>query len=415
VQASTAACVTRTCAPSTTYCAPDGSEVRKCAPDGMSFEVVQSCNDSAGRGNHCVGATCIDRCALLEAQDRSTLGCRFAGAAESAQPEVVIANPQPDLPAQVTIANAGAGGSPMTKVVPPGGSLAIAWTASFPSGSSLAARALYVTASVPVYAWLNEPSANVALFPEHALSTSYLAGLDAGANQLLSAVATVDGTQLTATVTSAVAAGPGVAATSAGGTLTVTLDRGDVLTLASSGSLDGSRVQATAPIAVTLASPSGALALPGADTLGREVIVPDPALVIARDPATVTTEVEGTLTLADGAEATLAGNERISSTAPILVIDQLGGREVVPPVEQLRTTSFPAWASGASVTVQLIAPQPLTVAGGGASYPLPASGDFASGSFGFTPRLLSAPMPFFAFFRNNTDIAPGAFGLALLP
>ena len=212
----------------------------------------------------------------------------------------MIANPQPDLPAQVTIANAGVGGSPMTKVVQPGASLAVSWAGAAPSGSSQAARALFVTSSVPVYIWLNEPNAMVALLPEHALSTSYLAGLGAGSNQLLAAVATVDGTQLTATVTSQIAAGAGVAATSAGGTLQATLDRGDVLTLSSAGSLDGSRLQATSPIAVILASPSGALALPGADTLGREVIVPEPALVIARDAATVTTELEGTLTLAAG-------------------------------------------------------------------------------------------------------------------
>ncbi len=410
----TAMCELLACTPSTTFCAADGSAVKKCSIDGTSSDVVQYCADPDQRGNRCVGSACRDRCTLLEAQDRSTVGCRFLAASASNAATLVIANPQPDLPASITIGNLPGAGT-TTRTVAAASTMEITWTPTGAAGTSQSVRAIAVTSTVPVQAWLIEANDGGSLHPEHALSSSYLFGVDAAGAQTVSIIATVDNTSVSVTVTAATSAGGAVPATTAGGTLVRTLQRGEVLTLASASALTGSRVVASSPVAVVASAPSGTLTLPGADALGLDVVVLGPSLVVARDAASVTTELDGTLALAAGASAAVQASQHLHATGPVLVIDAgTGGRDLVPPVEQWRSALFPAW-SGASATLLLGAAAPTTVTAGTLSLPLAAS---ASNSFASTNApvtmtlLLTAPVPFFTLVRPSTGTLSGGYGLA---
>jgi hypothetical protein len=410
----TASCQVQACTPSSTFCSADGTAVRKCTIDGSSSDVVQYCADPDQRGNRCAGAACRDRCALLEAQDRSTIGCRFLGASASGSAQLVISNPQPDLPATLTVHNLPSGAS-NSVTINAGETTTLSWTAPAASGTSLARRAISVTSTVPVQVWLLDGADGVSLHPEHSLSLAYLSAVDSAASQTLSTIATVDNTSVSVTVTGATSAGGAVPAAAAGGVITQMLMRGDVLTLASAGVLTGSRVTASQPVAVVAASPSGALTVPGADALGLDVVALGPSLVVARDVTTVTTELDGTLSLTAGGAAMVQAGQRLHAAAPILVVDQsAGGRDVVPPVEQWQRSLYPAWP-GPSATVLLGAAAPVTVTSGTVPLPLTASpsASFASTNAPLSAlRPLSAPAPFFGLVRPASGTLSAGHGLA---
>jgi len=406
----TASCVQQTCTPAQSYCAPDASEVRKCALDGLSFDVVQRCDDPQQRGNRCMGAACHDRCALLEAQDRSTVGCRFVTAARSGAASVLLlANPQPDLPATVVVRDDA--GASTTRTIAAGGFLPLPWSAAATTGTSLAARAIYVTSTVPVVVSLGAGD-GVTAHPEHALSTDYLVGVD-GTAQTLTIVATTNATTVQVAPTAAIVAGGTVPATAAGGTLVQTLQRGQVLTLAASGSLSGTRVSASSPVAVIAASSAGATSLPGQETLGVDLVLAQPATVVARDATQVTAERDGTFTLAAGASRSVAGDQRLHASAPLLAFVVAGGLEVVPPVAQWRSEQLPMWSGGtASILASSAQPQSLSWASG-ATQSLPQVTTFAWAEFaGTTPMRLSGAQPFYASVSGAGDRLSCTYGLA---
>jgi hypothetical protein len=355
-------CEAQACKPSATYCAPDGSAVLKCGPDGQSMQTVQTCD----RGASCVGASCVDRCTVAETQSRTTLGCRFVGAALApGAPTVLVANPQPDLPATVTLRSGTA--APVTRTIVKGGTAQIAWTA--PLGGS----ALEVTATQPIYAWLVDGTQTVVLHPEHALSTSYLVGLDGALDQRFAVAATIDGTTVTSPSTA-------------------TLARGAVL-MTSPADWTGMRIEASAPVAVQVASSAGEVTLPGADALGLDVRTPEPALVVARDAATVTTDKDGTLTLAAGASARVQGEQWLRASAPILVV--AGARVAVPALDEWEASAFAAWPGGGAADLVLVTANGISTA--------PATvGAIAPGG------------PFFGVVRGGASRVPLAYGLRVL-
>lgn len=409
VGALTADCEVQTCTPSTTYCAPDSSEVRKCGPDGHSFDVVQVCDDPKQRGVTCAGSACRDRCTLHEAKDRSTVGCRFTAAAPSTGfTGLMLTNPNLDLPAEIIVK--GALGGTQTVTVPPGGFTQLTTMIDPGSGTSLARRALFVSSTVPIQAWLGL-GGGIAIHPEHTLSTRTLVGLDGTGGHRLATAAAFDNSVVTISVSGATLAGTGIPALSAGGSLTRTLQRGDVLTLesGSTATQNGARVESTLPVAVTIGHATRSTALPGADTLGRDVAVLHGALIVASAAATVTTERDGTLTLAAGQTAVLSSAQRIHATQPVLVVD--AGGAVVAPVEQWGTTTYSTHMGGAFVGAM-----PMTITGTTTTHTLaPAQ----SGSYAFVetfdggPQRLSAAAPFFGLAVGGAT--PMGYGLAVLP
>jgi len=397
-----ATCVPSECAPLTTFCAPDGSTLEKCAPDGLSSSTVQACDDPMQRGNTCVGNGCHDRCALLEANDRSTLGCRFVAAALAAgSPTVVIANPQTDLPARVTLTPPT--GAARTVTVSPSGSaiLAIDAAPAPAAGASIAARGSSIVSTVPVYAWIYESGADgLALHPEHALSTSYLVGaLPAGPQQVV-ALATAANTQVTLT-------------TAAGTPYSGTLARGQALTVSAS-DLIAARVAASAPIAVEVYASGGEASMPGAETLGQDFVVLRSCTAVARDAATVTSSLNGTSTIAAGATLDLSGPERVQSTAPLLIVDASGGLEVVAPVEQWRSAGFAPPPGPSTLLAAATQPGLVDVGAGTLAVVAGPTTGWASGSTTLAAAApLSAATPFFVLVTDGTTTTvPAAYGLA---
>jgi hypothetical protein len=401
VGATTAECVASSCMPLTVFCSADGSAVLKCAPDGMSSSTVQTCDDPLERGNACAGGACRDRCALVEANDRSTLGCRFVAAALlGGSPTVHVVNPQPDLPATVTLSRPS--GMSSSTTIAPGSSATLAIDAAPDpgSGSQVATRAGALTSTVPVYAWLYEGAGDgLALHPEHALSTSYLAAIDPSGAQQVAVLATANGTHVTVTL-------PGGGAPS-----TATLARGQVLTVASASPLGGARVDSSAPVAVEIGAASGEASMPGADTLGLDAVLLHPSLVVARADGTLTGSASGPMSIAAGQPVLIDTPQELHATAPMLVIDQSGGREVVPCVEQWRTAGY---TPDGSNSLSLGALQSTTVTVGPAQATLAGSGSFASGATGAVgPAALSASTPFFALTGDGQSLlVPTGYGLA---
>lgn len=107
------------CAPTLLACTPclpdqrtcDGFDVLQCSPDGQTKTKVETCN--ADDGVACREGSCVNLCAAA-AQQRSNVGCEYwpvdldnavtnQGNAALQQYAVIVSNPQPDLPARVTI------------------------------------------------------------------------------------------------------------------------------------------------------------------------------------------------------------------------------------------------------------------------------------------------------------------------
>jgi hypothetical protein len=169
-------------------------------------------------------------------------------------------------------------------------------------------------------------------------------------------------------------------------------------------------VSSTGPVALYAASTGGEATLPGAETLGLDVVVPRAAFLVARDDATVTTELDGVPVLAAGRGVALGGGQRVSSTAPVLVVDGAVGRTAVAPVEQWLSSGFAAWPGGGDATVIAVAAAPLIVSG---TLVLRQSGSFASSSDSVaTPFALAAASPFFALVGAGNLTLPAGYGLA---
>jgi hypothetical protein len=234
VEALTARCVTHSCTPRQTYCAPDGTEVRKCSEDGRRFDVVERCDG----GERCVGARCLDRCTLVEAQERTTRGCRFTMMPPGSNAfQILVGNGAPDRAAEVTI---GDGVSTRAVVVQPGETASISWSARLPAGTGAGAYAISVDANLPVEVWARAVggAAGMIVPPLHALGSEHRvsSGLPGEQRLLVAAPAAT-----TVSIESPVAfeAGGGVPALAAGQTMTRALAAGEVLALARYGMMSG--------------------------------------------------------------------------------------------------------------------------------------------------------------------------------
>jgi len=338
VEPLTARCLEQACVPGRVFCAPDGSEVRKCSTDGRSYDVVQACRatpDAVSVGATCVGARCVSRCELVEATETSTRGCAFVAAPPgSGSFQVLVGNSEPDLTAQVRVTCAA---QVQLVNVMPLATVSVDCATMLPSGTSAGYRSLFVEATSPVEVWaIPMGGAGVAIPPRHTLGTEHRVGWGVDGAQRLLVAAASDGE---VTIDSAVAfdAGGSIAALPAGGTMTRMMGRGDVLALARTGAIRGVRVTSTVGVTVVLeAQPGAAVLVPPSTALGRAWVAPTgtPATVTALEPLTVTSEREGTRALADGESTTVAGGQVVRADGRGLVV---AAGVLVPPIEQLRT------------------------------------------------------------------------------
>ena len=403
VEPLTAHCVAQVCTPMTTYCG--GDEVRKCSVDGLKYDVVQTCDDPNGRGRTCVGSTCLDRCQLIEAHDRSTTGCHFLGVS-GGMLTVLVGNVQPDLPATVTLSRSD-GSLTSTQTVAPGTVSQLALGASTIGAGTALGLGIRVTSSVPVMVWLQPVGERgTLLHPNHVLSTSYVGVLGTSRETVL-IIADGD-SDVTVKVPVATDAGGTIPAVVAGGTLSQHLVAGQALALvASSGPLGGVRVDATAPVAMFVGDPSAA-SMPGLETLGRDFFTTRDGMMVSPGPNTVMTPA-GMVTLLANQAVPASLSWRYSATAPLLMVQR---GTVVPSNPQRRKTLF-APTSGVAVLAADVACT-VTTNGGPVDLTMAGPGDFYNGPIG--SGVLTSQQPL----SGSTDVASGrqlsfGYGLDVLP
>ena len=265
------------CVAGTRYC--DGNEVVECQADGTEL-LLETC--AAG----CLGAACANPCA---ADEKSYFGCgfvavdldnsevaSFGSSAAEQQFAVTVSNPG-EVVAEVSV-SAGNG----TRVagpleVAPGALQVIRLPRADANNTSLTQKAYLITSTAPVVAHQFNPEQNVGVYsndaslllPISTLGTDYLAlGWPTevqnipllGPRPLLSFVTIASAgsgnsqVTITAPATTAIAAGPGFDALAAGGSRTVSLAAGQVLSLTTEqrdrADLSGLRVRSDRPVAL---------------------------------------------------------------------------------------------------------------------------------------------------------------------
>lgn len=181
------------CEPGRKAC--DGSTVVGCTDEGEFGEAIESCDDDVGHA--CRGGACEHLCATARA-NKSNVGCEYwavdldnavidaSNNAAAQQYAVVVSNPQPDVPARVTIEqdDGQPGGSHETSTIAeatiPPMSLRV-----FPlgprevdgspegefntgTGTALTRNAFRITSHVPVVAYQFNPLENVNVFSNDA-------------------------------------------------------------------------------------------------------------------------------------------------------------------------------------------------------------------------------------------------------
>lgn len=288
-------CVTnvgcQACFPDTKTCI--GQDVVRCRPDGTAFDVIASCDGTLQQ--QCSGGECKDACQLAAAS-RDYEGCDYwavdldnavvtnTGSAAAQQFSVVVSNAS-DLEADVrveiwcTAADAANPATPCTPGQPyvvrrgihlaPGDLKVIDLDPREVDGTSApelndgpgtfeSTHAYHVISTAPLIAYQFNPLENVGVFsndaslllPSEALSDSYLVAswpqtlaktLDATTNAgihlraFLTLVGIEDGTTVDIGLSTRVLGGGGIRAANAGETLTVQLDRFDVVNLETDG------------------------------------------------------------------------------------------------------------------------------------------------------------------------------------
>src|SRR6185295_12544694 len=89
----------------------DGFDVQQCSSDGQTKTKIETCDGE--KGFACRSGACVNLCDDA-AKNRSNVGCEYwpvdldnavtnQGNAALQQYAVIVSNPQPDLPARVTI------------------------------------------------------------------------------------------------------------------------------------------------------------------------------------------------------------------------------------------------------------------------------------------------------------------------
>ncbi len=297
-----------TCFPDVRSC--DGLDITRCRPDGSATDVIATCGAD---DDVCFGGECVNACELA-AQSKSYEGCEYwavdldnavvstFGAASAQQFSVVVSNPglltatvsveifctdaDSDNPAYDCLA-----GQPFTVSGPfevePGELRIVDLDAREVDGSTspelndgpgtfVSRHAYRVTSSVPLVAYQFNPLENVGVFsndaslllPTEALDDRYLvlswpqtlattedsltnAGIDL--RGFLTLVGIEDGTTVQLDLTSEILEGGGVGPALPGETITVTLDRFEIVNLETDGfnsDFTGTSIRASRPIAV---------------------------------------------------------------------------------------------------------------------------------------------------------------------
>lgn len=280
-----ATCREPICEPGTWFCEGLGAR-KQCNPSGSGFSTPEPC---AG-ASVCSSGECGQSCEL-DIKFGAYVGCAFWTVDLDNSTEIYQSPQSPrDTPVALVVSNPGTKdatlsfewapgypGAVADPVVPAGGVRVIEMPAMNLEGSGVAAKAIRFTSSRPVLAYQFNPWATrysndaSLLLPEPFAGKDYvITTWQGGTNELFlpnaatqrgyfAILATRDGTEVTVNVATATEAGPGFAALPKGGSTTLTLDRGQVVSfeaspqanlLAAPTDLTGSRVQASDPVIV---------------------------------------------------------------------------------------------------------------------------------------------------------------------
>ncbi len=296
------------CEPSTTRCT--GFDVERCDAEGNAFSKEATCD--ASRKQACRGGACVDLCGLSTTV-QSNVGCEYWGVdldnavtaqgnAAAQQFAIVVSNPQPDLPAVVTVTQDDAlpGQPPQPHVVSTATIQPFALEVfrlgprevdgspdgqfDTGTGTALTRHAYRVSSDVPIVAYQFNPLQNSNVFsndasillPTSGLGPSYIVAgwpqtiansddpatnFGATLRVFLTIVGVEPQTQVhvhtTARIIPGPAGGPAPNGIPKGGDLDATLDAYDVLNLETgdfNADFTGSRIDATGPVAVFVGS-----------------------------------------------------------------------------------------------------------------------------------------------------------------
>ncbi|MEZ4269482.1 MAG: hypothetical protein R3F39_24235 [Myxococcota bacterium] len=280
-----ATCREPICEPGTWFCEGLGAR-KQCNATGSGFLTPEPC---AG-ASVCSSGECGQSCEL-DIKFGAYVGCAFWTVDLDNSTEIYQSPQSPrDTPVALVVSNPGTKdatlsfewapgfpGSVADPVVPAGGVRVIELPAMNLEGSGVASKAVRVTSSRPVLAYQFNPWATrysndaSLLLPEPFAGTEYvITTWQDGTNELIlpsaatqrgyfAVLATRDGTEVTVHVATATEAGPGFAALPKGGSTTLTLNRGQVVSFEASPQatlfaqptdLTGSRVLASQPVIV---------------------------------------------------------------------------------------------------------------------------------------------------------------------
>lgn len=274
------ACVFYACEADELFC--NGTEIQRCREDRMSWEPVADCADD---GLVCEAGNCVSECEKARLSN-SYIGCEYwpmvmANQVDSLfhdQYAVVVSNPHPTGTAEVSVFQAGGATPIATEQVAPGAvkTIHLPWNAmgarEVISSSRTETRtrrgniAYRLESTLPVTAYQFNPLATAKggtysysndaslLLPTHiyappgdgstyfvvsmAHQDRYISDVFSGSTTadwgaLVAVVGTEDGTEVTVRSRGGIASGGGIAGVDPGGTVTFTLNRHEVVQLAS--------------------------------------------------------------------------------------------------------------------------------------------------------------------------------------
>lgn len=370
------------CAPGARDC--EGPRVRECQPDGRSWAALEVCD--AAQGRVCQNGVCNSSCEALREGKEGYIGCDYWGVDTPNQfgiPNVfafVISNTSAQTPALIQVEVAGE--LVLEETVAP---LEVA-ALRLPSRAFNVARAgvwdrgYRLTTNVPINAYQFNPLQRIdtelgisvasndasLMLPDAALGTRYIGVSYPQWDRFpgfLSIVSTEDNNLVRVTPTANVAAGPGLAAMTAGQEAQVRLGRGQVLNLntqAAGDDLTGTLIEAEERVAVyggvdCARVPVGMeycdhieeMLFPvrawGSEYLGAKFQVrgqePDYWRVVASEPDTVVTldpPLVQVPALGQGEHFTFSTPQdfALSASAPVLLVQYMTSSEATVTTEQ---------------------------------------------------------------------------------
>ncbi len=243
------------CYPGTTDC--DGFDVLVCRPDGSGYTLLDTCDEQLGEV--CTNGECVQLCDLAEQLD-STIGCLFFAidtdqhdmGPETIQYAVALSNVHESLTATAAIETSSGGvWTPVwSDQVGPQQLVTVNLNDAHVDDTAIHEEGAYrVTSSIPIIAYQFNPVDGASSFLSDASLLLPVSAYDSvyripgwrqavdntGTTQhgSLNVVASVDGTTVVVTPSIATMSGAGVAAAGPGQPVTINLDQGDYLQIAS--------------------------------------------------------------------------------------------------------------------------------------------------------------------------------------